>query len=126
MQNVPGHLKYTKEHEWIEIDGKVATVGITEWAQSELGDIVFIEMPKPGDPVTQGEAFGTIEAVKSVSELYSPVGGKVIEINSELDADPTMINRSAFYDGWIIKIEMSDPDEVESLLSSADYRDMIT
>lgn len=126
MQNVPKHLKYTKEHEWIEIDGKVAIVGITEWAQSELGDIVFIEMPKPGDPVTQGEPFGTIEAVKSVSELYSPVGGKVLEINPELDADPTLINRSAFSDGWIIKIEMSDPDELESLLDSMDYKDLIT
>lgn len=122
--DVPATLKYTKEHEWVDTEGDVATIGITEWAQSELGDIVFVELPRVGDKVEMGEAFGTIEAVKAVSELYSPVTGEVIEINGDLETDPTAVNQSPYERGWMIKVKMSDPDELESLLGDAEYAEL--
>ena len=122
--NIPASLRYTKEHEWVDVEGTTATVGITDWAQSELGDIVFVELPAVGDEVKMGEAFGTIEAVKAVSELFSPISGKVIEVNAELETDPTVINQSAYERGWMIKVEMSDPDELESLLSDVEYAEI--
>ncbi|MBD3402955.1 glycine cleavage system protein GcvH [candidate division GN15 bacterium] len=123
--NVPTELKYTKEHEWVKIDGNVATVGITDYAQGELGDIVFVELPDIGAEIAQMEAFGTIEAVKAVSELYCPLSGKVTEINSALDDDPMIINRDPYGDGWMIKIELTEPGQVEQLLDASGYTDII-
>lgn len=123
--NVPAELKYTKEHEWVKVDGNVATVGITDWAQSELGDIVFVELPDIGAEISQMDAFGTIEAVKAVSELYAPIGGKVIEINSALDDDPMAINKDPYGDGWMIKVEVSDASQLEQLLDADGYKGII-
>lgn len=124
--NIPSSLRYTKEHEWVDVEESIATVGITDWAQSELGDVVFVELPKVGDKVEMGEAFGTIEAVKAVSELFSPVTGNVVEVNAELETDPMVVNQSAYERGWMIKIEMSDPDELDSLLSDVEYAELTT
>lgn len=124
--NVPAELLYTPEHEWIEVEDNIATIGITDWAQGELGDVVFVELPEVGSEVVQGEAFGTIEAVKAVSDLYSPVTGKVIEINSALDDDPMAVNRTPYVDGWMIKVELSDPTEVDTLLDAAGYDNLIS
>lgn len=123
--NIPSQLQYTKEHEWIDIVDGTATIGITDWAQSELGDIVFVELPQVGDSVEMGESFGTIEAVKAVSDLYAPVSGKVIEVNAILESDPMVINSSPFEEGWMIKVEISDDSELDSLLSSAAYGELI-
>jgi len=123
--NIPVELMYTKEHEWVKIEENIATVGITDYAQDELGDIVFLELPSVGDTVTQMEPFGTIEAVKAVSDLFSPVTGKVIEINSSLDDDPMMINRDPYGDGWMIKVELSDISQIEQLLDSNSYKSII-
>lgn len=123
--NIPAELKYTNEHEWIRADGKVATIGITDWAQSELGDIVFVELPNVGDTISKGQPFGTIEAVKSVSELFAPVAGTVVQINSALEDDPMAINRDAYGDGWMIRLELSDPPELEQLLDAVGYQSII-
>lgn len=123
--NVPADLKYTKEHEWLRIEGNVATVGITDWAQGELGDIVFVELPEVGAGVEQMESFGTIEAVKAVSDIYSPVNGKVTEVNAALDDDPMVINRDPYGDGWMIKIEVADAAQLEQLLDSDGYKKLI-
>ncbi len=123
--NVPANLKYTKEHEWVKVDGKVATVGITDWAQSELGDIVFVELPEVGAVVGQMDPFGTIEAVKAVSELFSPVSGKVIETNAALNDDPMIVNRDPYGEGWMIKVELSDVAEVNQLLDANNYQKLI-
>jgi len=125
MVNIPKQLHYTKEHEWVDAEDGVAIVGITDWAQSELGDVVFVELPQVGDEVTAGESFGTIEAVKAVSDIYAPVSGKVIEVNQELENDPMIVNQSAFEHGWMIKIQMSDESELETLLSAEHYADLI-
>lgn len=118
-------LLYTKEHEWVAIENNIATVGITDYAQSELGDIVFVELPEVGNEVRMMEAFGTIEAVKAVNDLYSPVSGEVIEINSSLDDEPEQINADPYEKGWMIKIKMSDESELDSLLSAGEYKDLI-
>ncbi len=123
--NIPAELRYTKEHEWIRLDGKTATIGITEYAQGELGDIVFVELPKVGDHVAQMQAFGTIEAVKAVSELYAPVSGKVVEINGALEDDPMIINRDPYGDGWMIKVEVSDAAQVAALLDQGNYKRLL-
>ena len=122
---IPADLKYTKEHEWVRTDGNIATIGITDWAQSELGDIVFIELPDVGDTICKEQAFGTIEAVKAVSELFAPLAGKIIEINSALEDDPMAVNRDAYGDGWMIKVELSDPSELEQLLDATGYQSII-
>ncbi|MFQ5606528.1 MAG: glycine cleavage system protein GcvH [Candidatus Zixiibacteriota bacterium] len=123
--NIPSQLQYTREHEWIDVEGTIASIGITDWAQGELGDIVYVELPAVGDMVTLGEPFGTIEAVKAVSELYSPISGKVVEVNTELESDPTLVNRSPFDQAWMVRIEMDDPEELEALLSGQEYAEMI-
>lgn len=123
--NVPSELKYTKEHEWIRIEGDTATIGITDWAQGELGDIVFVELPEIGAEVAQMEAFGTIEAVKAVSELYAPVSGRVVEVNGGLDDDPMVVNRDPYGDGWMIRIELTDASQVEHLLTADSYKGII-
>lgn len=124
--NVPTELVYTREHEWLGVEGKIATVGITDWAQGELGDVVFVELPAIGLVVKQGDAFGTIEAVKAVSDLYSPVSGKVIGVNSSLDDDPMQVNHEPYGAGWMIKVEISDASELSQLLNADDYSKLIT
>ena len=123
--NVPSELKYTKEHEWVKIEGNIATIGITEFAQSELGDIVFVELPDVGSAVELRKSFGTIEAVKAVSDIFSPVTGKVTEINQTLDSDPMIINREPYESGWIMKVELSKPSEIEQLLDDSSYKSII-
>ncbi len=123
--NIPTELKYTKEHEWIKIDGNLAVIGITDYAQGELGDIVFVELPSIGDEFKAGASFGTIEAVKAVSEIFAPLSGKVAEINELLENDPMVINSDPYNNGWMIKIEFSDPADVESLISSDEYLELI-
>jgi len=127
--NFPDNLKYTKEHEWLLLDGNQATIGITEFAQSELGDIVYVEVESVGDQVSKDDIFGTVEAVKTTSDLFMPVSGKVIEFNPELDEkdgnDPTLINSDPYGKGWIIKIELSNTEELDQLLDAASYRSLI-
>jgi len=123
--NVPGELKYTKEHEWVKVDGKTAIVGITDFAQGELGDIVFIELPNVGESFGQMKPFGTIEAVKAVSDMFAPLGGKVLEVNTALDDDPMIINRDPYGDGWILKLELSDSNELDDLLDAKEYQGLI-
>ncbi|UCD64280.1 MAG: glycine cleavage system protein GcvH [Candidatus Zixiibacteriota bacterium] len=125
MANIPADLKYTKEHEWVKLDGNLAAVGITDYAQGELGDIVFVELPAVGDEIAQMKPFGTIEAVKAVSDMFAPVTGKVAEVNSALDDDPMIINRDPYGDGWMIKVELADESEIEQLLDAAGYNEVI-
>ena len=119
--NFPGDIRYTSEHEWIRVEGDVAYVGITDSAQSELGEIVFIDVPTEGETVGQGEVFGSIEAVKTVSDLNMPVTGEVLEINGALDAQPELVNNDPYGEGWIIKIRVKDPAELDSLMDAAAY-----
>jgi glycine cleavage system H protein len=116
----PANYKYTKEHEWLDLSGNVGTIGITDYAQSTLGDIVFVELPKVGDAVKGGTTFGSVESVKAVSDLYSPISGTVTEINEELNSSPDKVNEDA-HKAWIIKVELSDLTEVDSLLDAAAY-----
>lgn len=123
--STPKELRYTKEHEWIKSeDGKVR-IGITHFAQSELGDIVFVELPQVGDEVKIDEPFGSVESVKTVSELYAPVSGKVVEVNSELEDSPELVNESPYENAWMIVVELSDASELDSLLSAEDYEKVI-
>jgi glycine cleavage system H protein len=126
MSNIPADLKYTADHEYVRggTDG-VLTVGITDFAQGELGDVVFVNLPKAGDPVTAHQPFGTIEAVKAVSELFSPVTGVVTEVNAGLDADPAVVNRDPYGDGWMVRIKPGDPGELTDLLSADAYKTQI-
>ena len=118
-------LKYTKEHEWVKLEGDVATMGITDYAQKELGDVVFVELPQVGTKVEQMKSFGVIEAVKAVSDLFSPLTGEVIEVNHQLESQSNLINSDPYEQGWIIKIKMKDPKELEALLSPAEYRKLV-
>jgi len=126
----PENLKYTKEHEWISIDGNVATIGITDHAQSELGEIVYVEIDTVGEDVAKDEVFGTIEAVKTTSELFMPLSGNVTEFNTELNEDegdnPGLVNEDPYGEGWIIKVEISDESEIADLLSSEEYENLIS
>lgn len=122
---IPDNLKYTKEHEWLKADGDTVTVGITDYAQGELGDVVFVELPAEGTEVKAMDAFGTIEAVKAVSDLYAPVSGKIVEKNKTLDDDPMTVNRDPYGDGWMIRIEISDKSELDNLLSAEDYKKQV-
>ncbi len=123
---IPLDLLYTNEHEWVSVEGKIATVGITDYAQGELGDIVFVELPNVGDMVKQMESFGTIEAVKAVSELYAPVSGRIVEVNKALEDSPETINQDPYGEGWMIKVEMQDESELENLLSPKDYEKLVS
>lgn len=123
--NFPETLKYTKDHEWLLVNGDSGTVGITDHAQGELGDVVFVELPAVGKNVKQHDSFGTIEAVKAVSDLYSPVSGTVIEVNANLQANPELVNQDPYGKGWMLKIKIADAKEVAALLSSGDYRALI-
>ncbi|MHB1004643.1 MAG: glycine cleavage system protein GcvH [Chloroflexota bacterium] len=122
---VPKDLKYSKEHEWVKVEGDEAIIGITDYAQAELGDVVFIELPKQGDPVTQFQTFGVVESVKAASDLYSPVGGEVTAVNAKLLDQPEMVNKSPYQDAWMIRVRLSDPKEVDALLSADDYEAFI-
>lgn len=124
MSTIPGDLRYTEEHEYVKptSDKSVVQVGITDYAQGELGDVVYVELPKPGAEYKRGDAFGTIEAVKAVSELFSPVAGTVVEINASLEGDPALVNRDPYGAGWMIKLRPKDPSEVAKLLGSAEYK----
>lgn len=118
---VPKNLWYTEEHEWVKVEGEIATIGITEYAQGELGDVVFVELPQVGAKVQQMQAFGTIEAVKAVSDLFAPVSGEVAEVNALLSDQPEVVNQDPYGQGWMILIKMSVPQEVKKLLSAEDY-----
>ncbi|RLD12872.1 glycine cleavage system protein GcvH [candidate division KSB1 bacterium] len=123
--NVPENLKYTKDHEWAKIEGDVATVGITDYAQGELGDVVFVELPEVGSKVAQGDTFGTIEAVKAVADLFAPVSGEVVEVNPELESAPETVNQDPYGNGWMIKVKMENPDEANKLLDAEKYKELI-
>ena len=122
---VKENLKYTKEHEWIEVENDVATMGITDYAQGELGDVIFVELPQVGTEVEQMKPFGVIEAVKAVSDLFSPLSGEVAEVNTRLENEAGIINKDPYGEGWIIKIKMSKPKELDNLLSAEDYKKLI-
>ncbi|MCE2893994.1 MAG: glycine cleavage system protein GcvH [Flammeovirgaceae bacterium] len=123
--SIPEGLKYTKDHEWIKVDGNIATVGITDFAQGELGDIVYVDISSVGNQVGQHEVFGTVEAVKTVSDLFMPISGKVIEFNKALDTAPEKVNGDPYGDGWMVKVELSNASEVASLLTAAQYKELI-
>jgi glycine cleavage system H protein len=123
--NVPENLKYTKEHEWARIEGDIATIGITDYAQGELGDIVYLELPEVGSEVAKEESFGTVEAVKAVSDLYAPLSGEVVEVNDALQDAPETVNSDPYGEGWLIKIKIKNPGEIEDLLDSTDYKALI-
>ncbi len=123
--NYPEELKYTKDHEWVRIEGDTATVGITAFAQGELGDIVYIDIDTVGDDVAMGDVFGTIEAVKTVSDLFMPLSGEVLEFNENLENEPEKVNESPYEEGWIVKMKISDTSELDTLLSAAQYKDSI-
>ncbi|MCW0482618.1 glycine cleavage system protein GcvH [Gaoshiqia sediminis] len=123
--NLPENLKYTKEHEWVRVEGDVAVVGITDFAQGELGDIVFVEIETVGETLAMGETFGTVEAVKTVSDLFMPVGGEVLELNPALEDSPELINKDAYGDGWMIKVKMDDASQLNDLMDAAAYKAML-
>jgi glycine cleavage system H protein len=123
--NIPNQLFYTTEHEWIRVEGDEIVIGVTDFAQGELGDVVFVEIETEGETLSRGDTFGTIEAVKTVSDLYMPVDGEVVEVNSLLEETPEIVNSSPFDKGWMIRVKMSDPGQLEDLLSPDDYRSLI-
>jgi glycine cleavage system H protein len=123
--NIPTNLKYTKDHEWVSIEGDVATVGITDFAQKELGDIVYVEVDTLDQTLAKDEVFGTVEAVKTVSDLFLPLSGEIVEFNEELEANPELVNSDPYGAAWMIKVKISDASEVDSLLSSDDYKSLI-
>jgi len=123
--NIPKELKYTKDHEWVKIDGDIATIGVTDFAQSELGDIVFVEIETLDEELESEEVFGSVEAVKTVSDLFMPVSGKVIEVNEEIESNPELVNTDPYGDGWMIKIQVTSHKEIDGLLNSDDYSNLI-
>ena len=123
MANIPEDLHYSKDHEWVRVDGDVATVGITDYAQNSLGDVVYVELPKAGEQFAANESFGSVESVKAVSEVFSPVSGAIAESHDSLGDDPEKVNTDPYGEGWMIRIKMSNPGEVDSLLTAAEYED---
>ena len=123
--NIPTNIKYTKDHEWISVQNNIGTIGITDYAQGELGDVVFIDIDANKGDVKKGESFGTIEAVKTVSDLFAPVGGKIIEVNKELTNTPEIVNSDPYGLGWMVKIEIKDQNELKDLLNAEQYRELI-
>lgn len=123
--NIPANLKYTKDHEWVRVEGDEAYVGVTDFAQNELGDIVYVEIETVGEEISQGEVFGTIEAVKTVSDLFMPVDGTVLELNSELEAAPELVNENPYEKGWMVKIAIKDASQLEELLDATAYQEVI-
>jgi glycine cleavage system H protein len=123
--NTPSNLKYTKDHEWVSVDGDIATVGITDFAQSELGDIVYVEVETLDETLDKDEVFGTVEAVKTVSDLFIPLSGEVIEFNESLESEPEKVNSDAYGEGWMIKIKISNPEEINQLLDAESYKELV-
>jgi glycine cleavage system H protein len=123
--NIPSELKYTKDHEWIKVDGDVATIGITDFAQGELGDIVYVEVETVDETLEKEEVFGTVEAVKTVSDLFLPVSGEIIEFNESLEEEPEKVNEDPYGEGWMIRIRISDPSELEELLDADAYKELV-
>ncbi|MCM3714497.1 glycine cleavage system protein GcvH [Halalkalibacter oceani] len=126
MSNLPNELKYSEEHEWVKVEGDKVRIGITDFAQSELGDIVFVELPEVGDDIEADEPFGSVESVKTVSELYAPISGKVVEVNEELDDSPEFVNESPYEKAWMIVVEPSDSSEIDKLMTAEQYKEMIS
>lgn len=124
--NIPEELKYTKDHEWVKIDGDVALIGITDFAQGELGDVVYIEVETVGETLDQEEVFGSVEAVKTVSDLFMPLTGEIIEFNEKLESDPELVNKDPYGDGWMVKMKLHNQAEVADLMSAAKYKDSIS
>ena len=123
--SLPQDLKYSEDHEWIKVEGNTATIGITDFAQSELGDIVFVELPEEGDDISTGDSFGSVESVKTVSELYAPVSGSIVAVNEELEDSPELVNENPYEGAWMLKVELSDESELDNLLDAAGYQAVI-
>jgi glycine cleavage system H protein len=123
MANIPDDLHYSKDHEWVRVDGNVAIVGITDYAQDSLGDVVYVELPKVGDDFAANESFGSVESVKAVSEVFSPVSGEIVGTNETLADTPEKVNQDPYGEGWMIRVQMSNPGEVDSMLTAAEYED---
>jgi glycine cleavage system H protein len=123
--NIPSDLKYTKDHEWVKVEGDIATIGVTDYAQGELGDIVYVEIETEGETLEQEEVFGTVEAVKTVSDLFMPVSGDITAVNEKLADEPELVNKDAYGEGWMVKIKMSDPSEFDNLLTADAYKSEI-
>ena len=125
MANIPENLRYSKDHEWVSVAGETATIGITDYAQHSLGDVVYVELPKAGETFNEHEAFGSVESVKAVSEIFTPVSGEVTEVNEGLNDTPEVVNSNPYDGGWIVKLRMSNPGEVDALLSAAEYEEYL-
>ncbi len=123
MANVPENLHYSKDHEWVRTDGDIAVIGITDYAQNSLGDVVYVELPKPGDDFSANESFGSVESVKAVSEVFTPVSGAVVEVNDSLNDEPEKVNADPYGEGWMVRMKMSSSGEIDSLLTAAEYED---
>ena len=123
MANVPDNLHYSKDHEWVRVDEGTAIIGITDHAQEQLGDVVYVELPKPGESFAAHESFGSVESVKAVSEIFTPISGEISEVNESLNDEPEKVNKDPYGDGWMIKVKMNSPGEVDSLLTAAEYED---
>lgn len=123
--NIPADLKYTKDHEWCKVDGDIVTIGVTDFAQSELGDIVFVEVETEGETLEKEEVFGTIEAVKTVSDLFMPIAGEVIEFNEEIESSPELVNDDPYGNGWMIKVKVSNPSDLDDLLDADAYKEIV-
>ena len=125
MSNIPENLRYSKDHEWVAVDGDIATIGITDYAQHSLGDVVYIDMPRVGDKFGTHEAFGSVESVKAVSEIFTPVGGEVAEVNDGLNDTPEAVNNDPYAAGWMVKLKMDNPGEADAMLSAAEYEEYL-
>ena len=126
MSNIPENLRYSKDHEWVSVDGEIATIGITDYAQSSLGDVVYIDFPRVGDKVEAHAAFGSVESVKAVSEIFTPIAGEVSEVNEPLNDAPESVNTDPYGEGWMVKIKMDNPGEADGLLSSVEYEEYLS
>lgn len=126
MTNIPENLRYSKDHEWILVEGDVATIGITDYAQQSLGDVVYVDLPRVGDNFGSHEAFGSVESVKAVSEIFTPVAGEVTEVNDDLNDTPEVVNNDAYGDGWMLKIKMENPNEADGMLSAEEYEEYLS
>jgi glycine cleavage system H protein len=125
MANIPEDLKYTKDHEWVSVDGDTATIGITDYAQHALGDVVYVELPNTGESFDAHDVFGSVESVKAVSEIFTPIGGEVLEINEDLNDTPEVVNDDPYGDAWLAKVKIDDPSEIDELLSAEEYGDFL-
>ena len=125
MSNIPENLRYSKDHEWVSVDGEIGTVGITDYAQHSLGDVVYIDMPRVGDKLSGHEAFGSVESVKAVSEIFMPVSGEITEVNDGLNDTPEAVNNDPYVDGWMIKVKMDKPGEADAMLSAEEYEEYL-